>query len=64
MATYRAALVDPSGAIVNVVVLDDEAQWTPPEGLSVVRDDSNVAAIGGTYIDGQFTKPPQPDPDA
>jgi hypothetical protein len=40
----RAALVTDDGIVENVVIVDPEAEWEPPEGLELVElpDDSPV----------------------
>lgn len=57
MSNY--AMIDISlGAVVNTIVLDEDSDWTPPEGFIVVRND--VASIGWSYADGVFSPPPIP----
>lgn len=46
-----------TGLIVNVVLWDGEAQWTPGEGLDVVALGDSGAGIGWTYSSGTFTPP-------
>jgi hypothetical protein len=53
-----------SGQVVNLIVLDDTTDWTPPDGFIVVQTDT--ASIGWSYVDGVFVAPaviPQPPED-
>lgn len=58
MTTY--AVIDAQGAIVNRVIVDAESPWQAPEGLTSVEELSPMV-IGGTYIDGAYTPPPEPE---
>lgn len=40
----RYALIDESGAVVNVIELEADSDWQPPEGMMVVQSD--IADIG------------------
>jgi hypothetical protein len=51
------AIVSTSGLIVNRVVLDEGAEWEPPEGTGVVAEIEIPLDIGGTYFDGVYTPP-------
>jgi hypothetical protein len=59
------ALINSEGLVVNVILLDDETGYTPDEGLTLVATD--VAGIGWTYLNGEFTAPvpivPEPVPE-
>lgn len=56
------ALLD-NNIIVNVIVLTDESNYTPPEGCELIQIPANTAAgIGWTYTNGQFVAPPTPEP--
>lgn len=37
MASYRAALLNPDGECVNVILVDDSAEWSPPEGFTIQK---------------------------
>jgi hypothetical protein len=50
-----------TGIIDNRIVLDDPAQWEPPAGHVLVEETGEPMAIGGTYIDGVYTPPPEPE---
>jgi len=54
------------GLIINTIVLDDNSQYTPDDGLSVVEiinpeGEWSMCSQGWSYIDGQFVEPPQPE---
>lgn len=55
------ALIDGDGNIVNVIVWDGVTEWEPPEGTQAVRCGDNLCRIGGTYKDGVFAAPPEPE---
>jgi hypothetical protein len=52
------------GLIVNAIVYDGEANYTPPEDLALVERGDSGAWIGWTYNaeTGEFT-PPEPPPE-
>lgn len=56
----RAAIVDASGLIVNVIVLAEDAEYTPPEGLTLVRDFVDMAEPGGSWDGNAFHPAPPP----
>jgi len=57
MSNY--ALIDTStGMVINTIILNDPADWAPPEGYIVVQTD--IASIGWSYADGVFSPPPPP----
>ena len=45
------------GVVVNRVVWDGEAPWTPPAGAEVIDTDDPAAVIGATYDGETFTAP-------
>ncbi|WP_322008277.1 hypothetical protein [Paraburkholderia tropica] len=53
-----------NGIVVNIVVWDGSASWTPPEGTTAVEvsDKTGAAHIGGTFNNGQFSAPPEDSP--
>ena len=62
---YTCLIVNESGLIVNRIVYDDELtppDWHPGEGLTML-DKSIDGAIGGSYINGVYTPPPEPKED-
>jgi hypothetical protein len=54
----RHALIDVSGNIVNVVMLEGGANWTPPDGLTAIRDKIGEAEPGGMFSDSSFYPKP------
>lgn len=57
MATY--AVLDDAGNIVNRIVLEDPADWSIPEGQSIVAEKGAALEIGGTYTKGVYSPPPR-----
>lgn len=64
----RAALIDSSGKIQNIIELPDdydptqENAYIPPDGLKIQEDREGKAAVGGSYINGTWTAPPPATP--
>lgn len=57
----RAALVR-DGVVENVIVIDTEAQWSPPAGVTVI-DADEIAEPKGTHNGTKFVArviPPRP----
>jgi hypothetical protein len=52
------AIID-NGIVTNRIELSDDAQWQPEEGQLVVEEGYEPYAIGGSYVDGVYTAPPQ-----
>ncbi|ODM77809.1 hypothetical protein [Bradyrhizobium elkanii] len=50
-------VIDPEGNIVNAIVLEEGADWTPPEGCAIAVGDY---AIGGTLVGGVYSPPAPP----
>ncbi|MBA2125065.1 hypothetical protein DLM45_02340 [Hyphomicrobium methylovorum] len=48
------SLIDSEGVVVNTVMLDDDADWTVPEGLVLIRAAANV---GDTWDGEKFIAP-------
>jgi hypothetical protein len=56
-----SALVTADGTIENIVVIDDQADYTPPQGHTLVDiPDGKTAAIGGRWDGKKFTAPAAP----
>ena len=52
------AIVDASNLVVNVIVWDGIAPWVPPlDCVAVLIPTASTAAIGWTYLDGDFQAP-------
>lgn len=52
-----------TGLVINVVEIEDGANWQPPAGYAVV--DAGLGGIGDTWDGVKFVKPPEltPPPD-
>jgi hypothetical protein len=55
------------GLIINTIVLDNNSQYTPEDGLDIVEiinpeGEWSMCSQGWSYIDGQFIEPPLPNP--
>lgn len=61
MSTF--AVIDTStGAILNRIALDQDSDWTPDDGHSIVEETAAVLEIGGTYLSGVYTPPSHQEP--
>ena len=49
-----------NGVIENNILLDNPSDWEVPEGCTLVE--SNDYFIGGSYVNGVYTPPPEPEP--
>ncbi|EJT7453870.1 tail fiber assembly protein, partial [Escherichia coli] len=61
MVPESYAVVNSDGLIINIVVWDGVTEWEPPEGTHAVRCGDNLCGIGGTYKEGVFNVPPEPE---
>ena len=59
----RKALVDSKGLVVNVIVIEDGANWSPPDGCILV-DATNAGGPGYTWDGRKFVAPLAPAPAA
>jgi len=59
--TTRKAILSNDGTVENVILLEDGANWSPPENTTIV-DDDGTAKIGGKFVKGKFGPPPEPEP--
>lgn len=60
MANY--AIVE-SGVVVNIVIWDGVAEWSPNTGQTAVEiKDGDEVGIGYSFIDGEFVAPVLPAP--
>lgn len=55
-----AVVIDSKGLIVNRIMLEEEADWPPPEGCTTAKEGDIAYAIGGTLIGGVYVPPPVP----
>lgn len=59
----RKALVSSTGDVVNVIEIEEGADWSPPADHTLVDAEGNAdAEPGGHYEDGVFTPSPPPEP--
>ncbi|MGX1353457.1 hypothetical protein AB7M49_007078 [Bradyrhizobium elkanii] len=49
-----AFICDDQGNITNLIVLEEDAEWAPPEGCSIVTGEY---AIGGKLVGNVYTPP-------
>lgn len=62
MNTARTALVDAIGQVVNVVVVDLDGNYAPPQDQTAhVLTDGSMVSAGWTLVDGSF-EPPAAEP--
>lgn len=55
------AVIDTQTNLVDNIITEPDATWTPPEGHIVV-DLIDGAGIGWAYVNGQFIAPPPQSP--
>lgn len=58
MSQENYAIIDADGLIINIVLWDGVAKWSPPEKTKAIKCRGNVCGIGGVYKDGVFMPPP------
>ena len=64
----KHAIIDAHGNVVNTIELDPAAlttsppEWVAPQGFTIQQSD--VAGVGWTYLNGVFTAPPAQAPTA
>lgn len=55
----RYAVIDPGGAVVNVIEWDGVSPWTPEPGHTLrIHAEAN---IGGLFHDDDYVQPEQPE---
>lgn len=60
----RAALLDSSGRVSNIIVLDADSNYDPPEEFTMVILDGTVLVnIGDLWNGGDWTPPEVPEPE-
>ena len=53
----KYAIVDSENNVTNICEWDNESEWSPPEGTTLIQcDEEPDAERGGTYIDGVFAR--------
>lgn len=52
----RTALIEADGTVVNMIELSDGADWSPPDGMTVVTGPASVG-IGWRLHDGEWLAP-------
>lgn len=59
MTTNNYAVIGANGNVLNVVVWDGGAEWTPPVGTTTVQvtGSTGPAYIGGTWSGTLFSAP-------
>lgn len=59
-----AVIEDQTNVVVNVVLLDEGVQWTPPDNDYLVDITNLEVGIGWTYNpqNNEWTPPPNPEP--
>lgn len=59
----RAALHDPDGLVVNVIVLDEDSDYEPTDGLTLLElDDDSPVGPGWLLVDDDWVEPDPPGP--
>lgn len=58
--TQKCLLDSTTKVVVNVIVLEDGAQWTPPDGTELAPQ--NDGTMGDTWDGTQFVRPIIEDP--
>jgi len=53
----RYAIIDSNGVVDNIILWDEAAQWSPPEGMTMVKVEDIQCGIGWTYANDVFTDP-------
>lgn len=58
----RKPLIDATNTVVNIIEIEPDAEYSPPDGLTMLDEDP-AAIIGGTYDPATDTFAPPPDPE-
>ena len=62
VAATTYAVIDENDVVVNVTMWDGQTEFVSDKKLVPYTDD-NPAYIGGTYKEGVFLPPPEPEPE-
>lgn len=58
----RAALLNSSGRVDNVIIIDQDSDYTPEAGFTLVLiDDKDPVNMGDLWDDGNWTPPEIPE---
>ena len=59
----RYAIINSNGLVDNIILWDEASQWSPPEGMTMVKVEEVRCDIGWKYENEVFTDPtPPPEP--
>ena len=59
----RYAIINSNGLVDNIILWDEATQWSPPEGMTMVKVEDILCSIGWKYENEVFTDPnPPPEP--
>lgn len=56
--SYKCILDSATKVVVNVILLEDGVEWSPPEGQEIAP--SSDGSIGDTWDGEKFVAPPMP----
>lgn len=53
----KYAIVDQNGIVDNMIIWDEVSQWSPPEGMTMVKAEDVLCDIGWKHENGVFVNP-------
>jgi hypothetical protein len=56
----RYAIVNSNGIVDNIILWDEASQWSPPEGMTMVKLEDVLCDMGWKYENEVFTDPNPP----
>jgi hypothetical protein len=56
----RYAIIDLNGLVDNIILWDEASQWSPPEGMTMVKVEDTLCDIGWKYENEVFTNSTPP----
>lgn len=56
----RQLVIDATGLVVNVVVMNGNGDWSPPDGCTAEPEQPGVGTGWTKRQDGSFLPPPDP----